>query len=386
MDRDLKVLERHFRHWREQGLLAAEDEARLRQASLQFERTGVGTVLRTALALLGGALVLAGLVLIVAENWMALHRAVKLGGWAVILVATLVGSVELGRRLPDRPALAEALALIAGGWVLAGIALVSQIYHLDARTPNGVWLWLALIAPAPWLLARRAPAAAVFVALVAALSLEVAERDSPVYARTAESPWLWIAIPLLAGALVWALPRRLPALRTWIGLWTFGAGQFFLLVLGAVQELDHSALGLAWIVTGLGLAAALLLPSRSLPPEWDDMTSRLVIGLTLLPWVVLGGRYDEGAFADSLAVGAAWLAQFTVAAVVIRAGARSGSRGWVNLGYVALLVGVVVRYFDFFGDYLEGGLALALTGVLLLFVLFAFEKARRRTLAMESAP
>lgn len=385
MSRDLKALDRHFRHWREQGLLAAEDEARLRQASLQLERTGVSNVLRSALALLGGALVLAGLVLVVAENWMALHRAVKLGGWAVILVATLFGSVELGRRFPDRPALAEALALIAGGWVLAGIALVSQVYHLDARTPNGVWLWLALIAPAPWLLARRAPTAAVFVALVAALSLEVAERDSPVYARNAETPWLWIAIPLLAGTLVWALPRRLPALRTWIGLWTFGAGQFFLLVLGAAQALDHTDLRFAWIVAAAGLAAALVLPGRSLPPEWDGMTSRLVIGLTLLPWAILGGRYDRGAIADNVAVGIAWLVQMAVAVLVIRAGARAGSRGWVNLGYLALLAGVVVRYFDFFGDFLEGGLALALTGVLLLVVLFAMEKARRRTLAPGAA-
>jgi hypothetical protein len=51
---------------------------------------------------------------------------------------------------------------------------------------------------------------------------------------------------------------------------------------------------------------------------------------------------------------------------------------------VALLTGGVVRYFDFFGDFLEGGTALALTGFVLLFVLFALERARRRTLAVEA--
>ena len=81
----------------------------------------------------------------------------------------------------------------------------------------------------------------------------------------------------------------------------------------------------------------------------------------------------------------AWIAQFAVAILVIRAGARTGSRAWVNLGYLAVLAGVVVRYFDFFGDFLEGGAALALTGVMLLFIVFALEKARRRTLHAQVA-
>ncbi len=72
-----------------------------------------------------------------------------------------------------------------------------------------------------------------------------------------------------------------------------------------------------------------------------------------------------------------------IAILVIRAGARRGSGSWVNLGYLALLAGILTRYFDFFRDYLEGGTALALTGILLLFILYALEKARRRTLRRE---
>ena len=124
MSRDLKVVDKHLRHWRGQGLVDADHEARLRASSEELDRSGVSTVLRTALALLGGALVLAGLTLVVAENWMALPRGVKLAGWAIFLAAFVAASEEFARRFPDRPALAEAFALAAGGWVLAGIALV----------------------------------------------------------------------------------------------------------------------------------------------------------------------------------------------------------------------------------------------------------------------
>jgi uncharacterized membrane protein len=378
MSRELKALDKHLRHWRGQGLVDAELEARLRTSSEELDRSGVSTVLRTALALLGGALVLAGLTLVVAENWMVLHRGIKLAGWAVFLAAFLAASDEAARRFPDRAALAEAFALAAGGWVLAGIALVSQIYHLDSRPPNGIWLWVALVLPAAWLLERRATAAVLFAGIVAGLALEVGEKDSSVHANTVAGPWLWLAVPLLAGIAVSFLPHPWPGLRAWLGAWTFAAGQVFLLVLGAVQELDRSDLGRAATLVAVGLLAALGLPRRVLP--WDALTSRLLIAATLLPWAIMGERYDKGAIMDGIALGVAWIVQLVAAILVIRAGARMGSKAWVNLGYVAVLAGVVVRYFDFFGAFLEGGAALALTGVMLLFIVFALEKARRRTL------
>jgi uncharacterized membrane protein len=383
MSRDLKALDKHLRHWRQQGLVDAEMEARLRTSSEDLDRSAVGGVLRTALALLGGALVLAGLTLVIAENWMILHRGVKLAAWAILLAAFVAASQEAARRFPDREALAEAFALVAGGWVLAGIALVAQIYHLNARPPNGIWMWIALVLPAAWLLDRRATAAVVFAALVTALTLEFGEVDSIVHAKSVEGPWLWLAVPLLAGVLVSFFPRPWQPLRGWIGTWTFVAGQFFLLVLGAAQELDETDLGPSAVVAALGLLAGLVLPRRVLP--WDALTSRVLIAGTLLPWSILGKEYERGAIVDGVAVGASWIIQIALAILIIRAGASSASRTWVNLGYAAVLTGVVVRYFDFFGDFLEGGAALVLTGLMLLFVMYALEKARRRTLQAQAA-
>jgi len=81
-------------------------------------------------------------------------------------LAFLFSAYQLSRAWPDRPALAEAMSFVAGGWMLGGISLVSQIYQLDSRPPNGIWLWLVLVLPAAWLLERRAVAAVIFIALV----------------------------------------------------------------------------------------------------------------------------------------------------------------------------------------------------------------------------
>jgi uncharacterized membrane protein len=261
---------------------------------------------------------------------------------------------------------------------------VSQIYQLDSRPPNGIWLWLALVLPAAWLLRRRAAAGVVFVALVAGLWLEAGQKDSIFHGGQLEGPWIWLAVPLLAATLVSWLPTPARSIREWTGLWTFAAANLFLLVLGAVQVLDRSALERAWWLAGAGLLLALCFPDRCLPRAWDGVTSRLLLGSTFVPWIVLGARYESGAVTDRLAVGLSWLVQLGIAVLVIRAGARGGSSAWVNLGYLALLAGILTRYFDFFGHYLEGGAALALSGVLVLFVLYALEKARRRTLPAEA--
>lgn len=383
MNREERVLERHLRYWRERGLIGVELEASLRAASAELRRGRPGSVLTRALGTLGGLLLLAGLILIVAENWAAIPAGTKLLGWAAIHTGLLAGAAGFESR--GRPALGEALALVASGWMLAGIGLVSQIYQLSSRPANGVWLWLALLLPGAWLLRQRAVAVSIFVALVSALTLEVAADDSPVHAVRADAPWLWLGLPLLAAAACRGLPRRIEALPGWCGRWVFLASQVFLLVFGAAQELDRSDIGGAWLVAAPGLALALAFPGLLLPAPWGANGARLVVLASLLPWTLMGARYDAGGALDQLAVGAAWIVQLGVALLVIRAGARAGALEWVNAGYVALLAGVVTRYFDFFGNYLEGGAALALTGLLLLVVLYGLETARRRTLRKGAA-
>jgi uncharacterized membrane protein len=378
MSRDDAVLDRHLRHWRSQSLLADGLEERLRAASGELVRHGTGRVLRTALGALGGTLLLAGLVLLVAENWPALPAWSKLAGWALVHGALLFGADAFTRRAP-RPALGGGLALAACGSVLAGIALVSQIYQLDARAPNGVWLWLALLLPTAWIVRARAVPIAIFGALAWALGLEVAQADSLVRATHLDGPWLWLAIPWLAGAIASCLPSAWRPLRSWIGVWSFVAANVLLLVLGACQQLDRSDLGRAWIVALPGALAALAWPARVLPEAWEPLGARLFVILSLLPWVALGSGYEATSVKDQVAIAVSWVVQVGLAMLVMRAGARNGSTGWVNLAYLALLAGIVTRYFDFFGRYLEGGLALMGSGAVLLAVLYLLESARRRT-------
>lgn len=385
MRHERRTVEKHLRHWRERGLVGEEQASSLLAASDELLRGGASLLVRGALAVLGGGLVLAGLLLVIAENWQVIDRFTKLGAWALLQLLLLGLAHELGRRFPDRPALAEAATLVAGGFALGGIALVSQIYQLDARPPNGAWLWLALVLPMAFVLPRRAPAAVVLTALVAALVLETQQLGSLVEADHAEGPWLWLGLPLLAFGAVSLLPRPLDRLRGIAGAWTFAASQFFLLVLGASQQLDHSDLGRAFAVALPGVLWGLARPASALPGGLSANEWRTLLAASLLPWLLMGARYGpDESLPDLAAIGLAWVVQLAVAILAVRAGARAQAPGWINAGYVAIAIGILVRYFDFFGDYLEGGLALSATGLLILFGLYTLERSRRRALGQAS--
>jgi hypothetical protein len=153
-----------------------------------------------------------------------------------------------------------------------------------------------------------------------------------------------------------------------------------LLELGATQNLDRSDIGGAWLLVAPGVLAALLLPRRVLPAGWDATSARLFIAGALLPWALLGAQFDSGSLWDLSVVGLAWVLQLALAFVVLRAGVHEGSHAWINLAHLALLAGVVTRYFDFFGHFLEGGAALAVTGILLLTVVFLLDRSRSAAL------
>ncbi|MDX1996421.1 MAG: DUF2157 domain-containing protein [Thermoanaerobaculia bacterium] len=381
-------VEHHLAHWQQVGLLSDAQVAELRAASPP-DRAPTATAavpwVRWALVVLGGGLLLAGLILVMAENWARVPAFGKLGGWLAIYLS-LLALVQRAGRVTERPLIAESLAFVAGGWLFGGIALVSQIYHLNSRPANGFWFWLALALPLCWALPWRAMTLVVFVALVSALTAEVAAADGWLAATSALGPWLWLLIPCLAAGAVSFLPQPAQFLPNVLGFWWVVVSQLFLLFLGGEQILDRSDLGAAWWVAGLGLGVTLAWPRRVLPAAWSGLESRAIVVLSLLPWVLLGEHYEIGDGLDVIAIGVSWVTQLAVAFLLIRAGAASRRALWVNLGFLAILAGLVVRYFDWFGEYLEGGAMLALTGVLILVIVGALERQRRRTLTAGAEP
>src|SRR5687767_6302654 len=132
-----------------EGLLAPEQTERVgaRLAEILIPHRDHAKTAASVIAWLGGILVAAGVLLLIAANWDQLGKIPKL----VLVFGTLGGLHWAGYRFAEnpghRPALGQALtgaAMLAFG---GAIGLVAQIYNLTAHYPNAILAWWALSVP-----------------------------------------------------------------------------------------------------------------------------------------------------------------------------------------------------------------------------------------------
>ncbi|KQV83643.1 DUF2157 domain-containing protein [Rhizobium sp. Root1220] len=132
-------LERDLSLWVEKGLIP---EATANGLLLEYDRRPASFSLGNVLMILAGILLAAAILLVVASNWEAIPRLVRVG---VILV--IVWGVHLAAAaMLARGAVAAASGLLVIGTLSFGgaISLVGQMYHLSGDEQTVMYLWFAI--------------------------------------------------------------------------------------------------------------------------------------------------------------------------------------------------------------------------------------------------
>jgi uncharacterized membrane protein len=399
------------------GLVDEATRSGLLALAREQERERGALRLASVLGWLGGAILSVGVILLVAANWDGIAPSVKLVG----LLALLGGAhgAAFWIRGTGRPyaKTAEALHVAGAGLFLAGIGLVAQIYHLNARPPNGILLWFVAVAPLAGLL-RSGPLAAVSLfALILWMHMEASFSGSPIEMPDRFIPHLALEISLglaLVGTSGLLRPRVPPIGAVFRGM---GAAILFggVYVLGFYRHLhewygyrEHGGTHLLPLVLlalgGIGLAVG----ARHVAPGHPWYRNRLVIllaSVAVLTGAVLlvdmgtlgrGASYASSDFgwsrsyhlADWILSGAAWLVWFLLAFWCVGFGSQSGRRGWVNAGVAGVALGAITRFFDLMGGLTETGTLFVVGGLVLIGVAWGAERWRRNLVARmgRSAP
>ncbi len=131
-------LRKHIARWQRNGLIDDATADRLRK-DLESRRSGFG--LGGILAVLGAVLLGAAIISLVAANWEAIPRLVRVGMIISVLWLGYVGGAWRESAGDNR--FSQALYLIAAITFGAGIALIGQMYHLSGDTADAVLLWVA---------------------------------------------------------------------------------------------------------------------------------------------------------------------------------------------------------------------------------------------------
>ncbi len=375
--------------WVRDGVVSAEQ----RKAILARHPVpaGGGQKFLAIVAGIGGALFATGISLIVKSNWAELGDWVKITG----LVGLLVGFNALGWRLKMEPGsypkTGDACLMAAAVFFLLGIALVSQIFHLDIRPANMVLLWWTGIAVQPWLARARGAQFLSAAAAVIWLFMELGSRDSWLglvaagqYTHHSEFAFFATGLPVGLTLLFFGLGLRGGRFDLFAGLheklgWLLACASLYALgftwtthrwMMHTLAPVRLEPVGVLGLLAAVGAAWTWL----------RNYSGLKAVGLWLLPALAPVAAHLLGLdLGDSgwLWGGMSCVALFVLNLGMIREGLAAGRAGWINLGMAFIALNIITRYFLLFGTLLEGGVFFAVTGLLVLGLGWWLERQRR---------
>ena len=392
----------------ERGVVDAATAGALVTLAEQQEREGRVRSLSSVLGALGGGTVALGVILLVAANWQGIGDWTKIAGFLLLLG----GAHALGFWITatDRPyvRVAEALHFLGAGLVIAGVGLVSQIFNLDARPPNGILIWLVAVVPLAYLL-RSAPITGMGVfAIVLWTHMEGSFGGSPVEMPTFAGHLMLevgFGTALLGAASVVrdAEPEISHVLRAAgglllvYGIYTLGFYRYFSDPTGDADAGAWILPSASLLLGGVGLWIARQSLADDVPWLRDRLNSLLVILLSIsaiavvldlgiVPpgpdlWFFSFGDDVTFSLASLLVTFAAWALWFLLAFWCVAFGTRSGRKRYLDIGVAAVGLGVVTRFFDLIGGQTGTGMLFVVGGLVLIGTAWGMEKWRRQTLA-----
>ena len=380
-------VERKLRRWREAGLIDDTTSARI----AVFEREQQQPLAMYALIGLGAATVGLGLISLVAANWERIPALLKLlldFGLGVLLAVLIEQTVRRRASLAR-----EALVTIYYGFSLASLALVGQIYQLDAPTYQPLLTWSIATLPLVLLGESRFLGALYTAGLITthgfafeALIEFLGEATSQALTINLGACLLFISplVYLALGYLPWL--RRMRPQLAWCLRAAGGSG----VVLGgcAIPLLWYSALRtgetLDW---ALPVTLLIALGFGALVPRWlraePELQQQQRLLQLLLPaaWLLLAlssalPRESTELVGALLQIG--WLGLCAFVSYRVR------HVRLFNTFTRLLALRILIVYFEVFGSLLDTGVGLVVGGLLTLLSAWWWQRKMRQLAARAS--
>jgi len=291
-------LKKDLERWAEMGLISQQaSDAMLEDHDSRSTTPAIGGVL----LMLSAVLLSAAILLLVAANWQAIPRLVKVSG-IILLIWIFHGGAAFSLAY-GRKATGQALLVLGAASFGAAMSLVGQLYHLSGDLLDLLYVWIGMATLSA--LIFRSGAMAGFVGLLA-LGLAGATIDQFNFAWVAETVWTPPLLALLIAFLSWFTGNV--RVQNLAGLLLLG---WLAWIYGEVMRTD---LAVAYAVGGLVLFALTVLPglARHAVVRLAGLHALLLSGLGL---VILNSIYDKGLPLAFVAIGAVAVA---IVALVLR--------------------------------------------------------------------
>jgi len=370
-------LESRLRRWQKENLIDAHSVSRI----LAYEAKKKSARFTTALFGLGALAIFLGFAAIISSNWDAIpawlklivHTAINLG-----LAGGIVYAIN-----ENKNTLKEILLFLLAGFTLTFIALIGQIYQTGAPAWQALTLWLVLVSPFVFALAR---ARFTIVAWITGFVITLGFLIEPVN-RWLEPARLDVALYTLVPFVMLGIGQQLKVRNKW-PVWPpiLSLATYVIMALAAsyaqVSWLENNPFPLANACVGLavGLVASGLLAGlryRKILIKHDaliDVFAAVSVLAFFLPMIVVHDSvylyHDGGTFLR--VIGAAIFILYWIfigwTALVFN------HRNLMNLAICVIALRLVIVYVEVFGSLLQTGVGLIVSGILLILLVLGTQK------------
>lgn len=361
-------LERKLVAWEQAGLIDSATAERIRAHEADAGRP----ILLWAVAALGLFAVVLGIILIISANWDRIPGWLKLGVHWLLLAGALATVWDGWKR--QRLWQQEGALFLAGGLVMAGIALHAQVYQLVGPLWEAGLSWLLVMTPAMLLLGRTRLTgtgwALVLMGTLVAMALDqrgVGVADHLLQGLAIASP---AALLLLAGqprlhSASFAKALRdtaIPALLAAASIAHFGWA----------SHIDGAEAG-EWAVRflpAIAMAVAAWFGSRNSALVPPPVLAAILFGATAAGLLTLAVPHPESWVSRLVGV----IVYMAMWGAIARAAAITGWNRLFGVAIGAIAVRIFIIYIELFGSLAATGLGLVAGGVLLVLLALGWRR------------
>ncbi len=357
-----------------QGVVDSAAKQKLQAFAENYERKSVASFLNIV-SLFGGIAIILGTILIVSHNWHQIPNLIKILTYILILAGFHISAYMLRE---THPKISRIIYFIAAGYVLAGIGLVAQIYHLSSKNGEAYLMWFFMILPMAlllrdgWIGVMSLLGFYLWVNINANLNFHTNWQSQVMFITSTFSSM--ILLPRTFNRLSDSFDHAKLVGYISLGLMTLVMGfthEIFSKDSGGITLHPITITIIAFNTICLAITLTKNLHTKTKLPDILQMPELIILALSIIPLIT----YMDQKILISILY---WIVWFCGGGAMIYKGEMERSRGLINAGIWSVMIGLIARFVDLVGTMLFTGSMFILFGIILIAIAFVGEKYRKR--------